>query len=1098
MAGTVVICFTDIVESTARAVALGDDLFDDLRRRHFAELSREVEALGGDVVKNLGDGLMVSFTSASDAVVAAVAMQRAVDAAGRRRESDQLEIRIGISAGDATFENGDWFGVPVIESSRLCGAAAAGQILVSEVVRLLAGSRGGHDFRTIGAIQLKGLAQPLDVSEVGWTPLDTMSAALPTALIADVAQLPFSGRHAAFNQLRDEWKSVTAEKDRRIVLVSGEPGIGKTRLVSEIAREAHSHGAVVLLGRADEHVDAPYGPWREALRGLVRGAPDDVLAQHVAEHGGEASRVAPDLSRRVTNLPPLITTDPETERLLLFDAVTGLLCTMSAEVPVLLILDDVHWSDRSSLLLLLHFLRSDAPSSVLVLATYRDTDIDRAHPLSNALADLRRMRGATRIALSGLDNDGVTELLTLAGGHDLDADELAYATMLQRETEGNPFFFGEVLRHLIETGALVQVDGRWKVTVALDEAGLPEGVREVVGRRLSDLPEATNTVLAAASVLGREFDVALLTKVVGGSVASVLEALESAEEARLIGEVVGRAGRYSFAHALVRTVLVDELGTNRRVRLHQAAGLALETEANPPLGELAYHFGEAAIMGETERAVQYATLAAEHAMSIAAPEEAVTLARRGLEVALFGNVPAQRTALLLLLGRGLDTNANFVEAVEVVAEAFEIAFRDGDLEMVVSAALTYGGGSAGFQNYGDDRGPEQLRRALTLLPDGDSEPRAALLARLSEWSVAAAGDEGAVWARQAYDMADRIGAVEVRVTAASVLAMTARNSNYDEQLKSSREAISDGLRNGNLSAYSALMEGLAAVGDFAGVNEIAARMRADLDASGLRRIRVVAEGVVDVLGQVDLVNALVAGNFREAEAVTQRFATSDSERVGVVLNAFLGRLQLAHLRGHWREAANEWEKSVAQLPRLMAPYLGYGGMVGDEDGVRRHWNDWLAKRPSLPNWTVPTSVSVGAESLRRLGDSAASAALAAEFAAYGGRYFTNSNGWFYGPFDTALGILAATAGDLDGAVTCLTNAVTQCDQINSPTFGAIARLELATVLRNRAATGDDELATALSAEARRMMTEVGMPGWLRRLDLLDSGDLEPWKLVDWE
>ena len=144
MAGTVVICFTDIVESTALLSRLGDNVFDELRRRHFAELSREVEALGGEVVKNLGDGLMISFTSASDAVVAAVAMQRAVDAAGRRRESDQLAIRVGISAGDATFENGDWFGVPVVEGARLCAAAQAGQILVSEVVRLLAGTRGGH------------------------------------------------------------------------------------------------------------------------------------------------------------------------------------------------------------------------------------------------------------------------------------------------------------------------------------------------------------------------------------------------------------------------------------------------------------------------------------------------------------------------------------------------------------------------------------------------------------------------------------------------------------------------------------------------------------------------------------------------------------------------------------------------------------------------------------------------------------------------------------------------------------------------------------------------------------------------------------------
>jgi class 3 adenylate cyclase len=1098
MAGTVVICFTDIVESTALLGRLGDDAFDDLRRRHFGELSREVEALGGEVVKNLGDGLMISFTSASDAVVAAVAMQRAVDSAGRRRESDQLAIRIGISAGDATFENGDWFGVPVVESARLCAAAEAGQILVSEVVRLLAGTRGGHEFRSLGAMDLKGLAHPLDVSEVGWTPLDSMAAPLPTPLIADASQRPFSGRHAVLDQLREEWKSVTAEKDRRIVLVGGEPGIGKTRLVTELAREAHSQGATVLLGRADEHVDAPYGPWREALRGLVRGAPDDVLAQHVTQHGGEVCRVVPELSRRVANIPPIIDTDPETERLLLFDAVTGLLCTMSAEAPVLLILDDVHWSDRSTLLLLLHFLRSDAPSSVLVLATYRDTDIDRSHPLANTLADLRRVRGATRIALSGLDIDGVTELLTRAGGHELDADELAYAALLQRETEGNPFFFGEVLSHLIETGALVQVDGRWRVVVALDEAGLPDGVREVVGRRLSELPEATNTMLGAASVLGREFDVGLLSKVVGEPVGAVLLALEPAEHARLISQVVGRAGRYSFAHALVRTVLADELGTNRRVRLHQAIGLALESEPDPPLNMLAFHFGEAAIMGETERAVRYATLAAEHSLSIAAPEEAITLARRGLDIAALGIVPAaHRIALLLLLGRGFDANAGFTDARNAVAEAFTIALVESDIDNVAVAALEYGGTAGVWQSYGDSRGPEQLSTALSLLPEGDSERRAHLLARLAEWSIPAAGDQGAVVARQAYDMADRVGSVAIRQYAAGVLAVTLRNVDFDVQLAASREAIAAGLTRSNVGAYGILMEGLTALGDMTGTNEVGARLLVDLESSGLQRVASVGELVADFLEMVRLAQSLIVGDFSAAELVVARAEANTTERVVVRVNAMLGRIQIEHLRGNWREAEFRWESEKPRLPEMMQPYLGYSGMIGEVDDVRRHWHNWSGQRQHFPDWTIPANVGVGAEALRRLGDRDAAATFGSEFAGYAGRYFTNGNAWFYGPYDTSLGILAATAGDLGAAVAHLTSAVALCDRISSSTFGAIARLELATVLRNRAAAGDAELATAASTEARRLMTEVGMPGWLRRLDLLDSGDLEPWKLVDW-
>lgn len=1098
MAGTIVICFTDIVESTALAARLGDDAFDSLRRRHFAELAREVEALGGEVVKNLGDGLMIAFTSASDAVVAAVAMQRAVDAAGRRRDSDRLVIRVGISAGDATFEDGDWFGVPVVESSRLCAAAEPGQILVSEVVRLLAGTRGGHDFRPMGTRELKGLATPLDVSEVGWTPLDAITAPLPTPLLADSSQLPFAGRGSIIDQLRDEWKAVASENDRRIVLIGGEPGVGKTRVVTELAREAHGQGALVLLGRADEHVDAPYGPWREALRGLVRGAPDDVLIQHVVQHGGELCRLAPELARRVPNTPALIDTDPETERLLLLDAVTGLLCTVSAVAPVLLILDDVHWSDRSSLLLLLHFLRSDAASSVLVLATYRDTDIDRSHPLSNALADLRRVRGATRISLSGLDTNGITELLTLAGGHELNPQELAYASLLQRETEGNPFFFGEVLRHLIETGALVQTDGRWQVTAALDEAGLPDGVREVVGRRLSELPGATNTMLGAASVLGREFDVATLSSITEEPIGAVLQALEPAEQARLIAEVVGRPGRYSFAHALVRTVLADELGTNRRVRLHQAAGLALESEPDPPLGELAFHFGEAAIMGETDRAVRYATLAAENALALAAPEEAITLARRGLEVAVLGKVPsAQQVGLLLLIGRGSDAVADFAETRRAVAEAFQLASANGDIDNMVTAALEYGGTVGVWQSYGDSRGPEQLRTVLAMLPPGDSAQRAQVMARLAEWLIPAAGDTGAAAAKAAYEVAVRSQSASVREYAAGIVAVTARNVDFDLQFSASREAIASGLTRTNIGAYGILMEGLTAIGDLDGAASVGTRMVADLERSGLQRVSTVSELCAEFLDSTRIVRALISGELAEAMVLVDRAAANRTERVVVRLNAMLGRLQVEHLRGNWIAAERGYEALVRELPDMFVPYLGYRGMVGDAVDVRQHWRAWSAQRPQLPDWTIPPSVGVAAEALRRLDDAAASAGLLAEFGGYAGKYFTNGNAWFYGPYDTALGILAATTGDVDGAIGHLSNAVGQCDRIESPTFGAIARLELATVLRQRARGDDGDRAQIASDEARRMMTDVGMPGWLRRLDRLDAGDLQPWKLVEW-
>ena len=793
MAGTVVICFTDIVGSTELLTRLGDDAFDDLRRRHFDALERQVDEHGGKVVKRLGDGLMLSFASASDAVAAGVAMQQA--AASLSAPSDGTPgLRVGISAGDATQEDdGDWYGTPVVEGARLCDASGAGRILVSEVVRLLAGSRGGHEFRSVGPLELKGLPEPIGAAEVTWTPSPSgIAVPLPGALTPSDGELPFSGRDEPLNELRRHWKAAVAG-DRRVVMVSGEPGIGKTRLIAELARAVHAEGALVLLGRTDEHVDAPYGPWREALRPLVRTVPEDHLERHVEDHGGELVRLAPDLARRIVDLPPPVSVDAETERLLLFDAVTGLIAASSTIQPVLLVLDDLHWADRSSLLLLLHVLRADVEHHALVVATYRDTDLDRSHPLSTVLADLRRLPGASRLPLGGLDESGLASLLTDAGGHDLDDAGLEFASELGRETDGNPFFVGEVLRHLTESGALVQEDGRWRAGTDLDGTGLPEGIREVIGRRLAVLPQTTNDLLGAASVLGREFDVELLASSLEMPLDTAYEALDPAERARLIAEVPAWPGRYSFSHALVRTTLSEELGTNRRVRLHRAAGLALEALSEPPVARLAHHFGEAAVMGESDRAVRYQRAAAEQALVDAASDDAVAYIRRALEIAELADVPPSvRADLWLLLGRALDLSGASADGRDATARAFELAVEVGQTDTACEAALEYGGLLGVWNSYGDQRGPAQLRTALDLADPSDPALLAALTRRLATWLATAAGDAGTDVARSAVALADRVGTASLRAGAAVTLASHLRNVDPIGQLAAADEALAAG------------------------------------------------------------------------------------------------------------------------------------------------------------------------------------------------------------------------------------------------------------------------------------------------------------------
>ncbi len=383
--------------------------------------------------------------------------------------------------------------------------------------------------------------------------------------------------------LTTAWKE-TAEGARRAVLVSGEPGIGKTRLVTEAVRGAHDRGSIVLWGRCDEDLGAPYGPFAEALRHYVLVTPPDQVRAEVGALGGELVRIVPDIASRVPGLAEPMVADAETERFRLFDAVADLLSEISAAAPVVLVLDDLHWADKPSLVLLRHLLRSPTPMRVLFLGTYRDTDLDRSHPLSDVLGELRRQPGVDRLDLQGLDQDEISGFMANVAGHELTEGGRDLAEALHTETEGNPFFVGEVLRHLAESGAIVQDDeGHWTTSGAVADFGIPEGVREVVGRRLSRLSDAVNRALAIGAVIGPTFDLATIEGAGGPAGDELFDALDEATQFGLIREAPDAPGRYAFAHALVRASLYEELTTNRRVRMHwqhrRGAGGTVRVEA---------------------------------------------------------------------------------------------------------------------------------------------------------------------------------------------------------------------------------------------------------------------------------------------------------------------------------------------------------------------------------------------------------------------------------------------------------------------------------------------------------------------------------------
>ena len=359
---------TDLVGSTAIADRVGPEAAEALRAEHFGLLRGALERTGGREVKNLGDGLMVVFASAAQALTCGVAMQQAMEARNRRAE-EQLGVRIGVSLGDTTVEGGDHFGEPVVQASRLCAAAQGGQVVVSDLVRQVGGARDGHRFHSLGGLQLKGMSEPVQAFELQWEPAAGGRIALPERL-RELPPTGYVGRVAERERLDVLWGQAR-EGSLRLALISGEAGVGKTRLSTYLALGAHGQGATVLYGRCDEDLGVPYQPWAQALRHFVKEAPQTVLRAHVDRHGGDLARLLPTLGDRVPDLPSPRQSDPETERYLLYAAAAGLLEGAGEQEPVVLILDDLHCADEPTLSLLRHVVRAGASMRVLVVGVYR-------------------------------------------------------------------------------------------------------------------------------------------------------------------------------------------------------------------------------------------------------------------------------------------------------------------------------------------------------------------------------------------------------------------------------------------------------------------------------------------------------------------------------------------------------------------------------------------------------------------------------------------------------------------------------------------------------------------------------------------------------
>jgi tetratricopeptide (TPR) repeat protein len=493
----------------------------------------------------------------------------------------------------------------------------------------------------------------------------------------------FVGREAELERLRTAADEAFAGRGSVVMLV-GEPGIGKTRTAQELETYARMRGAQVLWGRAHEASGAPaYWPWVQVGRGWGRANDVRALAEVLQGAGSELVRLFPELpgilGQEPRELPPVA---DESAQFRLFDAYASFLRAASEGAPLVIVLDDIHWAEKPTLLLLQHLSREMRNAQLLLVGTYRDTELARAHPLSEALAELNREGGFERIVLRGLAESETRAYLAATIGREPRAD---LVSRIHEETEGNPFFLSEVVNLLTEEGTLDD---------SVSDIALPDGVREALGRRLDRLSAEANELLATASVVGREFEYETLALLGDSSDDDLLELIEEGLAARVIEEL-GRPGRFRFGHALMQETLLAELSTTRVVRLHGRVAEALERQhhdrINDRAAELAMHFVASAELNRehSTKARHYSQLAGQQAEAQFAWAEAVRHYEHALTLSEGpGAQPGTESATLTLaLGRCSLTLNDMREAWRAFRRAIDLYGVEGDAAGVAEATL---------------------------------------------------------------------------------------------------------------------------------------------------------------------------------------------------------------------------------------------------------------------------------------------------------------------------------------------------------------------------------------------------------------------------
>ncbi len=886
----------------------------------------------------------------------------------------------------------------------------------------------------------------------------------------------------------------SAGEELRFALVGGEAGSGKSRLIREFAHEAAAAGALVLYGACDPAVRRPYRPFGEALDQLIRSSDGRTVRSALGPEGRELARLLPDLSPSVDDLTPAAVADPDTERHRLHSAVADLLAALGREVPLVLVIEDGHWADTPTLLLLRHLARGTSGARALIVTTFRDTEAEVPQALSAALVDLRRSDGVVRLRLGGLSAAEINEFVAGAMDGDPGFDLPEVADVLFELTRGNAFLITELWRTLLETESLpVPGEDAGRLAEAVTGLRSPDGVREVLDQRLARLSASTTGLLELAAVAGAEFELPVITAS-GLSDTDLSDALEQATAHGIIEELPTGRLAYRFTHELVRHALYDRLPALRRAALHLQVAEALEavdrTDGGRGLAELGHHFRAAAAVDGPQRAIDYSMLAGHAALDALDFDEAERLFASALELGI--KDPRRRAEAQLELGAARYRAGRSDGAMEAFQSAAQIGRDLGDAEVLTTAAV-------GFEDacwrpgIADQGAVGLLEEASRALDGGDSTLRVMLLAGLVR-AHAYVGNYAAseTVQVQAIDMARRLGD---GIGLATVLIRSywtrADGASMQETLEMLREASKLAQDAGATDLQAEAMEwrvaGLISIG------ALADAQRELVDVHALA-VRVRQPFTLHIAEHFASTLALCAGNLAEAEVAAQRSHEWSRLLTGRPASGTYG-IQMFGVR---REQGRLAE--LAAATRILAASEHSGGgwrpgfaallvELGMEDEASRELTK--IRREGLEQlrstlWLA--SLSYLADACAVVGDSQLAEMLYHELAPLaGGNVAIGQGVACYGAADRYLGLLAATLHEYERAINHFERALQLNREMGASTWVAHTLYAYGRTLLMRGTAEDVEQAPALVSAAATLAERIGMPALLARTSALGTG-----------